>query len=336
MITDEVKQFSIYLKNLGKEGKELVDVSGQFNLPIINALWRVCTGEVFEYTDPKLVELMANLTQVFQLVGHPTLMIILLLPSLFKLFPTFLQRDLHIKTSQDILRLIDKSISEHRDTIDYTGPPRDFIDAYLGEIEQTQDAGSSFYGAEGLRHLRNSLLDLFLAGAETTSSTLTWAMLYMVREPEVQKRVQSELDTVVGRSRLPASTDKPHLPYTQATIREIMRCGNIVPRGVHHYNSEPILVNGYTLPANCGRIQPLMSLILHDENHWEGGRLFRPERHLEAGGTILRKDDHFIPFSTGKRQCLGETLAKSELFLFFTGKCIRYINKSEFARLRTA
>ena len=62
-----------------------------------------------------------------------------------------------------------------------------------------------------------------------------------------------------------------------------------------------------------------MSLILHDENHWEGGRLFRPERHLEAGGTSLRKDDHFIPFSTGKRQCLGETLAKSELFLFFTG-----------------
>ena len=190
MITDEVKQFSIYLKNLGKEGKELVDVSGQFNLPIINALWRVCTGEVFEYTDPKLVELMANLTQVFQLVGHPTLMIILLLPSLFKLFPTFLRRDLHIKTNQDIPRLIDKSISEHRDTIDYTGPPRDFIDAYLGEIDRTQDAGSSFYGAEGLRHLRNSLLDLFLAGAETTSSTLTWAMLYMVREPEVQKLVQ--------------------------------------------------------------------------------------------------------------------------------------------------
>ena len=65
----------------------------------------------------------------------------------------------------------------------------------------------------------------------------------------------------------------------------------------------------------------MMNIILHSEEHWEGGRLFRPERHLDpldSGG--LRKDDNFIPFSIGKRQCLGETLAKSQLFLFFAGK----------------
>ena len=63
-----------------------------------------------------------------------------------------------------------------------------------------------------------------------------------------------------------------------------------------------------------------MNIILHSEEHWEGGRLFRPERHLDPLNGGLRKFDNLIPFSIGKRQCLGETLAKSELFLFFTGK----------------
>ena len=78
---------------------------------------------------------MSGLGQLFKLVAHPSVMIILLFPRLFRLFPTLLQRDVHIKTNHDILKLIDKSVREHQETVD-VNEPRDFIDAYLSEIEQ--------------------------------------------------------------------------------------------------------------------------------------------------------------------------------------------------------
>ena len=69
-------------------------------------------------------------------------------------------------------------------------------------------------------------------------------------------------------------------------------------------------------------IFPVMTQILKGD-HWGDGEIFRPERFLDGFGNV-RKDDHFIPFSIGKRQCLGETLAKNTLFLFFTGMLQQY------------
>ena len=79
-----------------------------------------------------------------------------------------------------------------------------------------------------------SLFDLFIAGSETTSTTLTWAALYMVRYPEVQRRVQEELDREVGGDREPKMEDRLNLPYTESVIMEIQRHGNIVPLGLRH------------------------------------------------------------------------------------------------------
>lgn len=85
--------------------------------------------------------------------------------------------------------------------------PNDFIDSYLAKIEESPKE-SSFNGSLGLQNLRSTILDLLLAGSETTSTALTWAILYMIRYPEIQKRVQRELDQVVGSSRLPRVEDR--------------------------------------------------------------------------------------------------------------------------------
>ena len=80
-------------------------------------------------------------------------------------------------------------------------------------------------------------------------------------------------------------------------------------------------MNGHTIPANT-MITPIMTEILKGD-HWGDGETFRPERFLDDQGKV-RRDEHFIPFSTGKRSCLGETLAKTELYLFFTGLVQHY------------
>merc|ERR1719384_301834 len=114
------------------------------------------------------------------------------------------------------------NVMKHQQTLD-VNDPRDYTDMALMEIEKTTDTKSSFYGQFGIDNLKVTLFDLFLAGSETTSTTLTWAALYLVRYPEVQSRVQEELDQVVGQDRLPAMKDRADLPYTEAVMMEIQR-----------------------------------------------------------------------------------------------------------------
>ena len=312
MIKEEVELFIEEIKR--SKGKPL-DFANKFNLPILNALWNVTVGQRFVYDDPKLTCLIERLTNWMRRVTNPAAVLVLVVPTLFKLFPQFLEYNQTLETSHQILDMMKKMIKEHKETID-PNEPRDFIDKALVEIKGTTDQSSSFFGEKGQENLANTLYDLFLAGSETTSTTLTWALLFMARYPNVQKKVQEEMGSVVGLGMAPSLQDKPKLPYTEAVLMEIQRYANILPNGANHSSSQDIVVNGMTIPAGTLFI-PLMVEILKGP-YWGDGEVFRPERFLDPTG-CCKKDDHLIPFSIGKRQCLGETLAKAELFLFFTG-----------------
>jgi len=317
MIQEEVNLFKDLINK--SEGNPF-DFSFQFNLPILNALWKVTVGERFEYDDPKLTSIVTRLTEMFKRIGKPENVITISFPWISKLFPTFLERDKTLETNHDIMNLMFESIKQHQETLD-PNELRDFTDKVLIEIQQTTDETSSFYGKTGIENLANTLFDLFLAGSETTSTTLTWAALYMTRYPQIQKKVQEELDKVVGTESQPTMKDRPNLPYTEAVLMEIQRCANIIPNGVQHMCHQDFTVNGLTIPAGT-LIMPLLTEILKGD-YWEDGGTFRPDRFLDKEG-LLKRDEHLIPFSIGKRQCLGESLAKAEMFLFFTGLVHQY------------
>ena len=110
---------------------------------------------------------------------------------------------------------------------------------------EENDTSSSFYGTQGDWNFVTTMFDLFLAGSETTSTMLTFSILYMLHFPGPFKKAQEELDRVVGRSRLPNWDDRLNLPYFEALMAEIMRRANVAPLAVFHTNEKEAQVAGY-------------------------------------------------------------------------------------------
>ncbi|KAK5930937.1 hypothetical protein CgunFtcFv8_027131 [Champsocephalus gunnari] len=140
--------------------------------------------------------------------------------------------------------------------------------------------------------------------------------MYMMHYPEIQEKVQAEIDSVIGQSRQPTMADKPNMPYTEAVIHEVQRMANIVPLGFPKMASKDATLGGYSIPKGT-TITTILATVLFDKNEWETPDTFNPEHFLDSEGKFRRRDA-FLPFSAGKRVCLGEHLARMELFLMFT------------------
>ena len=199
MIQAEIVQFKQLLNGIMTKP---IDFAHRLNLPILNVLWHVTVGERFRYDNPKLADIVERLTESFKIFASPNQAVLSAYPWIRHIpgASYFFQWDVAHKVLTEVSDMMEENIIKHKETIDVNAP-RDYIDMMLIEIEATKDPSSSFFGKRGLDSLKVNLFDLFLAGSETTSTTLTWAILYMVRYPEVQARVQQELDSVVGINR---------------------------------------------------------------------------------------------------------------------------------------
>ncbi|KAI1706662.1 cytochrome p450 domain-containing protein [Ditylenchus destructor] len=188
-----------------------------------------------------------------------------------------------------------------------------FVGSYLRAKQQSNgkvNDGSILFRDDALFHF---CLDLWIAGQETTSTTLSFAILYLLLDVDVQSKMQQELDSVVAADEKVIITHKSRLPYTNAVINEIQRVSNLLPQNLLHRTMRDVELNGYKLPKSTN-VVPQISCVLLDEKIFPEPHRFKPERFLDKNGQLLKVEE-LIPFSIGKRICLGESLARMELFL---------------------
>ncbi|XP_068175512.1 cytochrome P450 2J2-like [Antennarius striatus] len=280
------------------------------NKVVSNIICTLVFGHRFEYNDAKFGGLITLFEQSVQIHASIWAQLYNSFPLLMRHLPGPHQTVKRIWS--DITDFVKEELEKHKKNLD-PADPRDYIDCYLNEIQKTEGQANSSFDEE---NLITCVMDLFVAGSETTSNTLRWAFLYMAKYPEIQETVQSELDRVIGRSRKPTMEDRANLPYTNAVIHEIQRIGNIAPLGLSHATNKDIKLGGYTIPKGV-MIIPNLTSVLFDKNEWETPFTFNPGHFLNKEGKF-EKRAAFIPFSAGKRLCLGENLARMELFLFFS------------------
>ncbi|XP_035293294.1 cytochrome P450 2C29-like isoform X2 [Cricetulus griseus] len=275
-----------------------------------NVICSIVFQNRFDYKDKEFLNFMHVLNENVEILSSPWMQICNNFPFMIDYLPgkhrkllenfTFLKHYFSAKATQ------------HQESLDINNP-RDFIDCFLIKMEQVSHISWTEFIRENLIF---SASDLFAAGTETTSTTLRYSLLLLLKYPEVTAKVQKEIDHVIGRNRSPCMQDRIHMPYTDAVLHEIQRYIDLLPTSLPHATTCDMKFRNYLIPKGTTVIASLSS-VLYDDKEFPNPEKFDPGHFLDENGKF-KKSDYFFPFSTGKWICVGEGLARMELFLFLT------------------
>ncbi|KAK2585099.1 hypothetical protein KPH14_008611 [Odynerus spinipes] len=298
------------------------------SVTVIASLWQLVTGSKLQLdqADSKLLEtikmLNTNMKESSE-VGN----MLNRFPFLRYFFPR-LTGYARLKSRQDqIWQYFKEMIKEHKE-IGIHDEPSNLIDVYLQEMQtrSSNTSSPSYFNEDNLTAL---IKDLFVAAVETTSSTIGFIIAYISVYQDIQRKLHDELDETLGKDILPEhprnlgecirnydllfSLPSLRLPYLQATLAEVTRMGNVASTSLPHRALSDTNFLGYHIKKNSILLANFMSVNM-DEKHWGDPKTFRPERFINEKGEYV-DDPWVMSFGSGRRRCLGEALAKNNLFL---------------------
>ncbi|XP_068458853.1 cytochrome P450 2F2-like [Clinocottus analis] len=288
-------------KSIGKSMSPRI----MFHNAASNIICQVLFGKRYEYDDEVIRVIVQCFTENAKLTNGPWAMLYDSFPMIRNLPLPFRKAFKNVETCQ---KLAISWMNEHKQTR-VPENPRDLVDCYLDRLDKADVDQSSF--SEEL--LTMFILDLHFAGTDTTSNTLLTGFLYLANYTHIQERCQQEIDEVLGGKEHASSEDRNNMPYMQAVIHEVQRVANTVPLSVFHCTTKDTELMGYSIPKGT-LIIPNLSSVLNEEGLWKFPNEFNPENFLNDQGEFV-KPEAFMPFSAGPRMCLGEGLARMELFL---------------------
>eukprot|EP00253_Pinus_taeda_P003173 PITA_03173 len=222
-----------------------------------------------------------------------------LVPSLAWMDPQGVRRKMK-KLHKRMDNLLSRMIKEHQ-MASRSGGRADFLSVLLALRNNADGEGGKLTEID----IKALLLTLFAAGMDTSSSTVEWAMAELIRHPEMMRRCQEELDSVVnGERRMLKELDLQNLPYLQAVIKETLRLHPSVPLLVPRMSAEACEVEGYYIPKNC-RLLVNAWAMQRDSAVWERPLEFDPDRFVGSTVDVRGNDFEVIPFGAGRRVCAG-------------------------------
>ncbi|XP_056134940.1 cytochrome P450 1A1 [Lampris incognitus] len=278
---------------------------------VANVICGMCFGRRYNHDDEELLGLV-NLSDEFGKVvgsGNPADFI----PILRFLPNATMKKFLGI--NERFTKFVQKIVSEHYTTYDKDNI-RDITDSLIDHCNDRKlDENSNVQMSD--EKIVGIVNDLFGAGFDTISTALSWSVMYLVAYPEIQERLYKEIKEKVGLDRTPLLCDKSNLPLLEAFIMEIFRHSSFLPFTIPHCTTKNTSLNGYFIPKDtCVFINQWQ--INHDPELWKDPSSFNPDRFLSADGTEINKleGEKVLVFGMGKRRCIGEVIARHEVYLF--------------------
>ena len=247
-----------------------------------NVLFKSLFGKRHEYDDDKFSYFIELNNRLMELMGAGAWS--MMLP---RYFPNKETKEM-FKITEDIGLFLDKLLAEHRENFDAENP-FDFIDLYLKEIEDNPPPDDPFsYLTES--KMKGALMSLFAAGGDTIGTSLEWCCVYMMAYPDIQKKIQAEIDVVVGRNRLPQMSDVKNLPYTNAALLEIRRHVTLVPLGDFKASNEETSLCGYRISTSATIITNIYA-VMQDPITFPEPDQYKPERFIDENGEHVEKEE---------------------------------------------
>ncbi|XP_070556170.1 cytochrome P450 1A1-like [Ptychodera flava] len=297
--------------------KAIVDKNGEpfdpepiLKLCVCNVMSNISFGHNYDFDDTEFKNIMQITKDMDDVFGNGTLADF---EPVFKYIPTNAIRQMK-KVTNTWLTFIQSKVDDHRMNIQ-EGSVSDAIHDVLKFHAEMKGRDQ----ADALTdvHVRQIVADIFGAGIDTTTQTMIWCLAYLINYPDVQAKVHKEIDDVIGKDRLPLLSDKTKLPYCEAVILEVMRIRTISALNLPHETTENTVIGGYNIPKGTQIWTNLWNLHM-DKEYWKEPEKFCPERFLDYEGNVQKRQESYLPFSAGRRVCIGEVLARNNMFLILT------------------
>ncbi|CRL00053.1 CLUMA_CG013340, isoform A [Clunio marinus] len=319
-IQSELKELTQLIEDF--DGKPVWPMKELLPPSVINILWVFTTGKRIHRNDERLLNflnLLQKRSKAFDMSGG----ILTSMPYLRFFAPEKTGYNLIKGLNAEFYKFFMEIIEEHLATYSEEKSNDDLIYAYIKEMKvQKENPDTSFT----LLQLVMIILDIFIAGSQTTSTTIDLALMVTLMRPDLHEKCVKEINEVLGRNETPSYALRSQMPFIEAMILEVQRFFHVTPLTGPRRVLKTCELGGYRIPKDSTVLISLRSVHM-DPEFWKDPEVFRPERFLDQN-MIVKNLDRLIPFGAGRRKCLGDQLAKACIFTFYVGILQKFNLKS--------